>query len=95
MRAWTIVQARRGYREAMEEVQRFTAAKYRLQGVIGKEAKLAEAEAALGWAQQGAEGAKQAYEAVCDRFLRDFERCVVCFAYLIDPSIHPFVSIRT
>ncbi len=58
------------------EVQRFTAAKHRLQGVIGKEQKMAEAEAALGRAQQGAEEAKKAYEVVCDRFLRDFDRCV-------------------
>lgn len=46
------------------------------QGVIGKEHKLAEAEAALGRAQQGAEEAKRAYEVVCTRFLSDFDRCV-------------------
>lgn len=67
-------QARRSYQEALAEVQRCTAAKHRLQGVIGKEHKLAEAEAALGRAQQGAEEAKRAYESVVDRFLRDFDR---------------------
>lgn len=44
--------------------------------MIGKEGKLAEAEAGLGRAQQGAEASKQTHEVVCDRFLRDFERYV-------------------
>ena len=53
--------------------------------MIGKEAKLAEAEAALGRAQEGAEAARKAYEVVCDRFLRDFDRCVFFFFVVCPP----------
>lgn len=126
-------EARKGYHEALVEVQRLTAAKHRLQvrpsvgphccrvdcsllvlmypthafwfcsprpipprfllpqGVIGKEAKLAEAEASLGRAQQAAEEAKRAYEVVCDRFLGDFDRCVP--ACLPAPPACPLVVV--
>lgn len=70
----TLPQARKTYHEALIEVQQRTLAKNRLVGMIGKEDKLAAAEAAVAKAQEAAEECRKEYDAVSARLLRDFER---------------------